>query len=1039
MQATKTRHGRAIVRGATMLLALASAAMGAAQISPGGVLFFGERVIRESVPSQAPIIQAASNIYGVTALRADGTVVCWGDATSGRLDLPADLTGVIQVAAGNAHSLALKSDGTVVAWGVNDVGQCNAPATLSNVKSVWAGDRMSFAILNGGGVVWWGAVPTPPSGLDLSDVVQISAGENFVCALRANGTVVAWGANSLGQATVPTGLSKVVQVRCGQYHALALKIDGTVVAWGENGSGQATVPSGLNGVVSLAAGYAHSVALKGDGTLVTWGLNAGGQSTPPAGATNVVSICANYATTVAIKADGSVVAFGDSNYNQTTPANLAGVSRLAGRAGNLVGITEGDKVVYFGRNDVGQAMVPPDLKPVASVSVGLRHVMALRKDGKVTCWGNNGVNQLDVPGGLTMASFISAGQLHSAAIGTTGNSYCWGLNTDGQCNIPSGVGPLIQLAPGYTHTAGLRSDGTVVVWGDGWFGQKNVPAGLSGVVAIASGPNHIVALKSDGTAVTWGSTNGGQIPATLQNAVAISAGDYHGVALRADGSVAGWGSDFAKQISPLSSLANVAEVVASGNYTACLLKMHVSVAPYLIPGGQIGYGTVHLAAPAPTGGQIVGLSSGDPTLLTVPASIVVPAGARSVDFPIQAGNATTVKQAMVFATLGTLTQRCMVTVSSSPFTITYSRTQLVGGSTTALTGTITLPKNATSGGIAVNLSSTLGCLSVPATVTVPSGKTSVKFAIGHSLVTSQMTGSITATRAGFSVVTPMVVDPFAITSFVVSPTTVLGSQPVSATIKLNASPATDLAIPVTSSVPLAIADKTLTIPAGGNQVTKSIPTSAVSASTAVDLTANLGGATSTKSVKVYQAISYADTVGALYGNGSMTVQAVSPIPAPVGGLILNVTTSKCQGPATVTIPEGQKSVTFTVIGQDVTANTSAKVTLSALASSVTVTRSLVANLVTGVSLSDSSVVGGSATSVTGTVSLTGPVAVDTTVTLTNSVPSVLSVPSSVVIPAGASSVTFAVTHLATTSNKTVKVTATRLGVSKAVSIDVTSS
>jgi hypothetical protein len=37
---------------------------------------------------------------------------------------------VVAIAAGNVHSLALKADGTVVAWGNNYYGECNVPVGL---------------------------------------------------------------------------------------------------------------------------------------------------------------------------------------------------------------------------------------------------------------------------------------------------------------------------------------------------------------------------------------------------------------------------------------------------------------------------------------------------------------------------------------------------------------------------------------------------------------------------------------------------------------------------------------------------------------------------------------------------------------------------------------------------------------------------------------------------------------------------------------------------------------------------------------------
>ena len=142
---------------------------------------------------------------GTTA--ASGTVVAWGayygnyDYFYGQPLVPADLSGVIAIAAGAEHSVALKSDGTVVAWwGFNRAGETTVPVGLSGVTA-------------------------------------IAAGRKHTLALKGDGTVVAWGHNSSGQTNVPAGLSGVTAIAAGDAHSLALKSDGTVVAWGCKGVG----------------------------------------------------------------------------------------------------------------------------------------------------------------------------------------------------------------------------------------------------------------------------------------------------------------------------------------------------------------------------------------------------------------------------------------------------------------------------------------------------------------------------------------------------------------------------------------------------------------------------------------------------------------------------------------------------------------------------------------------------------------------------------------------------------------------------------
>ena len=59
------------------------------------------------------------------------------------------------IAAGEYHSLALKADGTVVAWGDNGYGQTTVPSGLSNVVAIAAGGYHSLALTaegTGGGV-----------------------------------------------------------------------------------------------------------------------------------------------------------------------------------------------------------------------------------------------------------------------------------------------------------------------------------------------------------------------------------------------------------------------------------------------------------------------------------------------------------------------------------------------------------------------------------------------------------------------------------------------------------------------------------------------------------------------------------------------------------------------------------------------------------------------------------------------------------------------------------------------------------------------
>jgi hypothetical protein len=72
---------------------------------------------------------------------------------------------VVDTAAGSSHNLALKGDGTVVAWGSNGWGQRDVPAGLTGVTAIAAGQDHSLAV-QGPRYAWTGflrPVDNPPA------------------------------------------------------------------------------------------------------------------------------------------------------------------------------------------------------------------------------------------------------------------------------------------------------------------------------------------------------------------------------------------------------------------------------------------------------------------------------------------------------------------------------------------------------------------------------------------------------------------------------------------------------------------------------------------------------------------------------------------------------------------------------------------------------------------------------------------------------------------------------------------------------------
>jgi len=144
------------------------------------------------------------------------------------------------------------------------VNAATVPAGLSNVVAIAAGDFGSVALKADGTVVAWGGLSVPGG---VSNITAIAAGGAHVLGLNTDGTVVAWGENFQGQANVPVGLSNVVSIAAGNFHSCALRADGTVICWGSYYTGTSYVPAVaipvLTNVVAIAAGSDHDLALLG--------------------------------------------------------------------------------------------------------------------------------------------------------------------------------------------------------------------------------------------------------------------------------------------------------------------------------------------------------------------------------------------------------------------------------------------------------------------------------------------------------------------------------------------------------------------------------------------------------------------------------------------------------------------------------------------------------------------------------------------------------------------------------------------------------
>ena len=155
-----------------------------------------------------------------------------------------------------------------------------------------------------------------------------------------------------------------------------------------------------------------------------------------------------------------------------------------------------------------------------------------------------------------------------------------------------------------------------------------------------------------------------------------------------------------------------------------------------LPPSAFSFSTTNVFAPVRVllaGGTIVSLASNS-GFLTVPATVLVPAGASSVNFLLSTSAVATDSPAIVTATLGTISSSSTITVRAPVLTyLGLSTASTTGGST--VQGTVYLNVPAPTGGMTVSLSDDSTNTSMPATVLIPAGAKSASFTVSTSVVT----------------------------------------------------------------------------------------------------------------------------------------------------------------------------------------------------------------------------------------------------------------------------------------------------------------
>ena len=189
-------------------------------MTDGTVVCWGDNGEGQAAPPAGEFFSVRAGGEHTCGVRTDGTVECWGGKpTSGDL---AELSRVIQsigeafgdgdptpppiprpdgifssISAGVYHTCGVRADGSILCWGENHFGQADAPGGA--FSSVSGGLDHTCGVRIDGTVVCWGSNTNwedknigqaePPDG----EFSSVSAGDYRTCGVRTDGTVVCWG------------------------------------------------------------------------------------------------------------------------------------------------------------------------------------------------------------------------------------------------------------------------------------------------------------------------------------------------------------------------------------------------------------------------------------------------------------------------------------------------------------------------------------------------------------------------------------------------------------------------------------------------------------------------------------------------------------------------------------------------------------------------------------------------------------------------------------------------------------------------------
>lgn len=457
----------------------------------------------------------------------------------------------------------------------------------------------------------------------------------------------------------------------------------------------------------------------------------------------------------------------------------------------------------------------------------------------------------------------------------------------------------------------------------------------------------------------------------------------------------------------------------TASFEARILNAPLIVAPYLsaltvsninVVGGNSITGRVTLFQEAPAGGAEVALFSGEPSIVQMPDTVLVPEGATTAIFNIQTQGVPILTQVQLTALYLGMARSQVINVLPAGFNqLQFNPTRVTGGETARARVVL-------SGAVPVNTTLTItrisGPLNVtfPPTVVVPAGQNFVEFDVGTGFVPASTTLRLQAAGAGGNIQGSLGIDHTQLLSVVLIPNDVIGGAIVSGRVNLTRPAApSGMNVVLTNSNPVAgtIDRATVFVPPGSTtSQTFFIQTNTVEETQTMTVTASKPGYISRQAVLLVReptlglqlSITPPAVTGGFDSMGVVSINAPRP-----DDITFDITSSNpnAQVPAEVTIFAGATEATFPITTTLVATDQTAMITVRRGTQSASAPLQILAPGLASLTLTPNVVNPGQTSNAFLTLDQVAPIG-GLRVLISSSIPSLVQHPASITIPGGRS-------------------------------------